>query len=278
MPATMVFSHPNHEAAVLGTISRLRPHIIYLTDGGADARVAETKQALRSYQPASVHYLNHSEPSFYDALLGRDVPFFRAVSAEIRGIVQNLDSDAVYCDAVEFYNPVHDVTLPVVRAALAGYDFSVFEVPLIYQKAGPVEAFELQHVPASLANRGVWLQLTEEELAQKASTVRAGVYTMLFAQLGTMLLDALPSRGGCESFLKARNTLPSPAPEQVLRYETRGSLLKDAGAVRDVITFAGHYAPIFESLCGARSRVGEEHDSQLIKRLSEQRKHMRPRI
>ena len=120
MPATMVFSHPNHEVAVLGTIFRLRPHIIYLTDGGADARVAETKEALRSYQPASVHYLNHTEQSFYDALLGEDLPFYRAVSQEIRSLFRNLDGDAIYCDAVEFYNPVHDITLPIVRAALAG--------------------------------------------------------------------------------------------------------------------------------------------------------------
>jgi hypothetical protein len=71
--------------------------------------------------------------------------------------------------------------------------------------------------------------------------------------MGTILIDAVPLRAGCECFLKARNTLPSPAPEQVLRYETRGILLKDAGEVRDVITFAGHYTPIFESLCGESS-------------------------
>ena len=250
MPATMVFSHPNHEVAVLGTIFRLRPHIIYLTDGGADARVAETKEALRSYQPASVHYLNHTEQSFYDALVGEDLPFYRAVSQEIRSLFRNLDGDAIYCDAVEFYNPVHDITLPIVRAALAGSEAPVFEVPLIYQKSGPVEAFELQHVPASLSDQSTCLKLTEEELARKTTTVKAGVYTILLEQLGTMLLAALPSRGGCECFLKARNTLPRPAPEQVLRYEMRGSLLKDTGAVREVITFAGHYAPIFELLCG----------------------------
>jgi hypothetical protein len=223
--------------------------------------VAETKEALRGYQPASVHYLNHTEQSFYDALLGGDLPFYRAVSAEIRSLIQNFDGDAVYCDAVEFYNPVHDITLPIVRAALAGYDFPVFEVPLIYQKAGPVEAFELQHVPASLSNQSTCLKLTEEELAQKTTTVKAGVYTMLFARRGTILLDALPSRAGCECFLKARNTLPWPAPEQVLRYEMRGSLLKDAGAVREVITFAGHYAPIFESLCGESSMSQKQRGS-----------------
>ena len=90
MPPTMVFSHPNHEVAVLGTISRLRPHIIYLTNGGADARVAETRRALQSYKPASVHYLNHSEQSFYDALLRRTSAFYRAIASEIRALIGSL--------------------------------------------------------------------------------------------------------------------------------------------------------------------------------------------
>jgi hypothetical protein len=125
----MVFSHPNHEIAVLGTIFRLRPHIIYLTDGGGEQRVAQTRQALKNYQPASVHYLNHSEQSLYDALLNRDAEFYRALAEEAGDIIAELGADTVYCDAVEFYNPVHDIALPVVRAALRGNDVPIIEVP-----------------------------------------------------------------------------------------------------------------------------------------------------
>ena len=59
---------------------------------------------------------------------------------------------------------MHDITLPIVRAALAGDASPVFEVPLIYQKAGPVEAFELQRVPASLSDESTCLKLSDEEL------------------------------------------------------------------------------------------------------------------
>src|SRR5215210_8900742 len=131
----MVFSHPNHEIAVLGTIWRLSPHIIYLTDGGGESRVDQTKRALEGYQPASTHYLNRSEPSLYEALLERNSEFYRGLAAEVRRIVENLKVDSAYCDAVEFYNPVHDIALPVVRCALAQIDLPIFEVPLVYQKA-----------------------------------------------------------------------------------------------------------------------------------------------
>jgi hypothetical protein len=246
----MIFSHPNHEIAVLGTIFRLRPHIIYLTDGGGEARVDQTRQALHDYQPASVHYLNYSEHSLYEALVEHDSEFYRALSVEVASILEDLDCDAVYCDAVEFYNPVHDIALPVVRAALTDDHLHVFEVPLIYQKTGPVEAFELQRVPESLSSQSISLTLSEEELNRKTTTIESGVYSMLFEQLGSTILAALPSHGGCESFLKGRSALPVPAPEQVLRYEVRGRQLKDARVVRDVITYTGHYVPIFESLCG----------------------------
>jgi hypothetical protein len=33
----MVFSHPNHELAVYGLVQRLRPHLLYLSDGGSAA-------------------------------------------------------------------------------------------------------------------------------------------------------------------------------------------------------------------------------------------------
>jgi hypothetical protein len=92
-----------------------------------------------------------------------------------------------------------------------------------------VRLIELHRVPESLSNQCTCLKLSEEELAQKTTTIKGGVYTILFAQLGSTILNALPSRAGCECFLNARNTLPSPAPEQVLRYEMRGILLKEAG-------------------------------------------------
>jgi hypothetical protein len=247
----MVFSHPNHEVAVLGTILRLRPHIIYLTDGGGEARVDQTKQALQDYQPASVHYLNHSEQSLYDALVVGDAEFYRALASEVGDIIAKLGGEVVYCDAVEFYNPVHDITLPVVRAALATNDVGIFETPLIYQKTGSVETFELQRVPGSLSSQEICIELSQKELEQKTATIESGIYKMLFEQLGNAIPDALLRQGRHEHFLKGRSYLPTPGPEQVLRYEIRGKQLKDAGIVPEVITLKKHYAPIFEALCGA---------------------------
>jgi hypothetical protein len=248
----LVFSHPNHEIAVLGLISRMRPHIIYLTDGGGESRVDQTREALRDYQPASTHYLNHSEQSLYDALLRGDSQFYRGLADQVGAIAEELDVDSVYCDAVEFYNPVHDIALPVVRAAFARHKVPIFEVPLVYQKAGTVEEFEFQRIPNSLSGESICMELSQDELDRKIATIKSGVYKMLFAQLGDSILGCLPTQGGREYFLKARIALPSPTSEQMLRYETRGKALKHKGTVTEVITFGAHYTPIFEALAPRR--------------------------
>ena len=63
----------------------------------------------------------------------------------------------VLCDAVEFYNPLHDMSLPIVAAALnGGADAAVFEVPLVYQKSAKEEAYEVQRMPPS--RRSGWVR------------------------------------------------------------------------------------------------------------------------
>ena len=42
----VVFSHLNHELAIFGLVQRLRPNLIYLTDGGGKDRIGQTKAGL----------------------------------------------------------------------------------------------------------------------------------------------------------------------------------------------------------------------------------------
>ena len=251
MSSVMVFSHPNHEISVLGTISRKAPQVIFLTDGGGEERVRETIRGLSSYLPSdSLHFLARSEQSLYQALVKHDTQFYRQLAGEVGEIIERVDPREIYCDAIEFYNPVHDMALPVVRAALRGRDdVVVFEVPLIYQKASESVSFTLQQVPSSLEHLAVTVSLTEEELEKKMAILRGRIYDALFSQLGPLISEAIPARAHREQYITARKKLPKPEPDQVLRYDMRGRTLKTSGDVREAITYRGHYVPMFESLC-----------------------------
>ena len=243
-----VFSHPNHELAIFGLARRLRPSFVFLTDGGGARRVAETRQALSSIGLEDrARFLPHTEQSFYDALLRRDVAFFETVAAEVRATIDALGAEQVYADAVELYNPVHDISLPIVAAALRGSrPTAVFEVPLMYQRPGDGERYEVQRFPPSDRGRSIDVTLDDDEVAAKEHA-RDRIYTTLLAQLGPVLRAIPRPHLAVEQIATADTRLPEPG-ERALRYEWRGELLRGRGEVSETITYAGHYAPIASAL------------------------------
>ena len=113
-----VFSHPNHELAILGLLQRLRPNIIVLTDGGGGTRVTESQKGLESIDLLDqATFLNFPEASFYDSLCARDHSFFKEVAERVFNLMDSCGPGQILCDAVEFYNPVHDLSLPIDDAA-----------------------------------------------------------------------------------------------------------------------------------------------------------------
>jgi hypothetical protein len=250
MTAVFVFSHPNHEVSVLGMICRKRPHIIFLTDGGGERRVQETMRGLSRFLPSGhLHFLDRTEESLYRALVNRDDQFYCRLASDVGVVLQALQPQEAYCDAVEFYNPVHDMALPVVRIASRELgDVALFEGPLVYEKASEPSSVELQRVPPSLADRANFVHLTEHELRRKTDVLSDGTYGALMSQLGPLISDALPTRGQIECYLKARDRLPAPEPDQLLRYDVRGRLLQATGDVRSGISYREHYVPMVHDL------------------------------
>jgi len=133
-----IFSHPNHELAAYGLIQSLDPRIIYLTDGGGQDRVAQTRTGLASIgRLKSAVFLNHAEDRFYQALLDQDADFFSGVAGQVREALGSDPIDAICSDAIEFYNPVHDLATPIVRSAVGGPGgICHYELPLIHQRPG----------------------------------------------------------------------------------------------------------------------------------------------
>ncbi len=247
----IVFSHPNHEVAILGSLIRMKPPIIYLTDGGGEARVNQTKQGLASIiAPSHVYFLNHSEASFYNALLHHDTAFYQTVATQVAEIITRYQPATLYCDSIEFYNPVHDMSLPIVQAALgATKGAEIFEIPLIYQTQSAEEKFEVQRAPQSLFAQTNTVTLTDDELKTKTDLLTGSTYGILKTQMGNLIANAIPTHAQQEQFLKARGTLPLPTPEQKLRYDLRGQAHKQSGAMAEAITYQEHYVPMYKSLC-----------------------------
>jgi hypothetical protein len=248
-----VFSHPNHELALFGMEQRLKPHFVYLTDGGGEDRVQQTYEGLRSMGLLGrAHFLNHPEHDFYDRLLDVDAEFFVDVAEQLRQIIDQIKPDIICCDAVEFYNPVHDVALPIVRAALRGFAGKpvVYEIPLVYQQ--PLEdgvSYVCQRIPGSRAADCHRLELKPEELSNKLNA-RQGIYTLLGEQMGATLQDLSSAHLGVEEVALARMRVPQVAEDQVLRYEWRAEKLLREGKIDRMIRYRENYLPVAAALFG----------------------------
>jgi hypothetical protein len=243
-----VFSHPGHELAVFGFVQRVRPTLLYLTDGVGEARQAETRRGLESIGMAErMRFLSFGEDAFYAALLARDAGYFRRVADAVRAEIEAAQVEEVLCDAVEFYNPVHDMTLPLVLAALQGRnDVAVFELPVVYQRPEPGEVCETHRFPDPDGPGQVVLRLTDEELAAKLRA-RDDIYDRLRAQVPE-LVAVSAAQAAAEVVRRSDGSVPRPDASRVLRYERRGRLLQEQGAVEQVITYADHFAPIVSLL------------------------------
>ncbi len=248
-----VFSHPNHELAIYGLMMRVRPNTLFLTDGGGEQRLAETREGLSALGLLDkATFLNHSEDSFYGALLDNDLSFFCDVAEQIRDCLESVGAEQVWCDAVEFYNPVHDLAFPlVVRAIEDLSEIQVFKVPLIYQRPS-VDAggeYAVQRALESTA-AAVEVRLSAAEVAAKRHH-RDETYTELRRQLGAVITDLPEEYLSIEVLLPPNGQCFEPVEGQVLRYEARGRLLQEQGAVDRVITLRQHYLPLVSGLLEA---------------------------
>ena len=249
----VVFSHPNHEVAVFGLLQRWQPTLVYLTDGGGEDRVAQTRAGLaRIGLLDHATFLDHAESAFYAGLIARDAAFFDGVARQVAGLIERVQPDEVLCDGVEYYNPVHDLSLPLVYRALflAGLTpgrVRVSEIPLIRQLSdGNPQEYVVQRPSASrVATQRVLTLKPGEILAKRAA--RDEVYTLLAAQLGPVICD-LP-----DHYLGTETTVPASLPFSVpadcaLRYEWRAERLHEDGTITQMITYHDHFLPLAREL------------------------------
>ncbi len=246
----IVIGHPAHELAIYGLLQRHQPHVIVITDGGGPERERQSREGLeRIGLLEKATYLGYSESSFYEALLDRDDDLFARVAEDVRTELERLQPDQVFCDAIEFYNPVHDITRPMVLRALQTLpDAALYEIPLVYQKPAETESYEIQRVPEACAEHRFQYHLTSEELAHK-TYARDHIYLNLREQAGPEFLVITPEHLALEEIAATPAAFPEPESSgRVLRYDWRADLLKREGSINRAITYREHFLPAVDAL------------------------------
>ncbi len=252
--AALIIAHPGHELRVHRWLELSKPLVCVLTDGSGHAdrsRLASTTAVLErtGARPGPV-YGRLTDRSLYRAILGGDVVLFSSLADEISLALDAAGVDCVVGDAVEGFNPGHDVCRLLINAASLrleqqGRRVESFEFPL---EAAPQECL------AEDLSSAIVLELDEDALRRKLEAARAyselaGEVEKAFAVHGwePFRVECLrPVRYG----LEIGDRFQHPP-----YYESYGEKQVAAGIYREVIRFREHIAPLAASL-SRMSHVG----------------------
>ena len=244
----LVVAHPGHELRVWGWMELARPLVCVLTDGSGstgEERLESTTHLLsRSGSRPGGIYGRMSDRDLYAALLRRDHGLFISIADELRDILVERRVDLVVGDAIEGYNPSHDLCRLLVNtavrmasraraAAIASYDYPLIGAP--------------GQCPDRLRGSAWLLELDDVALDRKLRAARG--YPALAAEVESAL-----AKFGEDPF-RIECLRPSDPwdrygwdPQEVPFYERYGEERVAAGVYREVLRFREHVQPAADAL------------------------------
>ena len=244
--AALVVGHPGHELRIHHWVETAHPLTFVLTDGsgrGLPSRVPSTENVLRKAGAKSGAIFGRwTDAQAYEVLLSGNLAALTDLTLELANTLVANNIEAVVADAMEGFNPTHDLCRYVTNAAvltadriserkIANFDFVVVGHP----KAAPKE----------IEDRCVRLQLDEAALTRKQ--IAAENYPELKEEI-----EAAISKFGLEIFateLLRPVAADFPSGFNVPPfYETYGENRVNEGHYDRVIRYQEHFRPLMEAL------------------------------
>ena len=246
-PALLVVAHPGHELRLHAWLEMARPEVWVLTDGtghGSPDRLPSTRRLLAAIgaRPGPV-FGAFSDRAAYEMLLTGEAVPAAAIAERLAERLAGEEEPYVVADALEGFNPVHDLCRVLVDAA----------VVLAEGRRGTVLAFDfpLEASPDAGGSDGdgrdVRLELDESALARKIAAARA--YPEMAAEVDRALATHGEQAFAVER-LRAVRPL-RPLDEQLASpplYERYGEQRVAAGRYATVLRLGEHFAPFAEEL------------------------------
>jgi hypothetical protein len=237
-------------------MERRRPLYFCLTDGSggrATSRLASTARLLarvgarhgRLYGP-------YPDQQIYRLLLERRVDVFVNLANELAGALAEAEVDCVAGDAMEGFNPAHDVCRFLIDGAVA----------IVRHRTGRVLRncdFVLEATPDTcpepLRERALFLRLDDVAVARKIEAALA--YPELRHEVSAALsrfgkrafaLECLRPAADATRLMIDRFETETPA------YERSGEMRVGEGAYREVLRYREHVRPVLTAIQEAAQR------------------------
>jgi hypothetical protein len=135
--AQLLLAHPGHELLLQGWIGRTKPLVHVLTDGSGHSgvsRIGMTTEVVANAgaRPGTI-FGRLSDREAYAMILEANIPLLLSVVMDLATAIGTWRSKLIVCDAVEGYNPVHDLCRLIAGAAIemANLDVKQYEYAVV---------------------------------------------------------------------------------------------------------------------------------------------------
>jgi hypothetical protein len=245
--AALVIAHPGHELRVYGWLERERPEVFVLTDGSGStgqSRLSSTVELLRraGARPGPL-FGRFSDRELYEVILDGRIEILLGLAREIAEALIEQGVEMVAADAIEGFNPCHDICRLLTDAA----------VLLARRRTGRAIAsyeFLLEGRPdACLGNGSGSLRLELEDGALERKLAAARSYPEMASEV-----ERAVERHGAEAFRVEclRPADPEADVEALIEeppyYESYGERQVAAGRYSRVLRFREHFLPLARAL------------------------------
>ena len=256
LPAALMIAHPGHELRVHHWLERARPLVLVLTDGSGHSdrsRLASTTAVLeRAGATPGPIYGRLSDRDLYRAILANDVDLFSDLADEIAQVLEEAGVSHVAGDAVEGFNPGHDLCRLLLNSALLRIERRRGGSPQNFELT--LEAPPCEGLPEN-GSEAILLELDDGALQRKLASARS--YPELAGEVERTLALHGQQAFRRECLQPVRYGLDiGHRFEHPPYYERYGEQQVAAGIYREVVRFRDHLAPLAASLGRHAVRAG----------------------
>jgi hypothetical protein len=266
--AALVIAHPGHELCVYGWLEQARPSVFILTDGSGRSGVSRLNSTSRILSAAGAIagsiYGRFTDQDLYAAILSSNFGLFEQIVAELAEILDQQQVTYVTGDAVEGYNPIHDVCRLVINASVAivsrsnnreivntdflllGRHHTRHELPDTFRLTLDDDVFERK---LAMARAYPELEAEVDARLNTKTLEQLQAFPELSAEFDSIVMSELGSevyRMECQRLVSS-TSLDGPSRERPF-YERYGERLVAAGIYRKAIRYRDHIAPLAEAI------------------------------
>lgn len=242
-PPLLLHAHPGHELRLFGWMEQNHPTLFLMTDGsggGASRTHHSLETALRAGARAGDAFGMAADRDWYSAILNVDLTLFdRMISAIVQAAIAQ-GSTLIVSDAVDGYNPMHDLC-----EAVAASSASVLRH----------QGRDVTHLVARAVSGGEGDVITEIRLDAEARLRKQAAIDayMPLAEEVRRLLDEEPTALSSEQLRRPAFTW---SPHCSPSWENVGASRVASSKYAQRIEYARHVRPLALALLSRRQPVG----------------------